>query len=309
MIYDFIGDVHGHADKLKTLLTRLGYRKKGGVYSHDDSGRMAVFLGDFIDRGPAIRETLEIARFMVDSGNAYAIMGNHEYNAICFHTARPSEPGVWMRRRTDKNLYQYLETLYQFKDNRGELEDYLVWFRTLPFWLDLGGVRAVHAAWNVQSMETLAGYSDGGRVISEELLRAGTVTASPEYVSLQKLLKGIEIELPRGVTFRDKDGNSRSKMRVRWWLKGEGKSYGELTFEHNEKIADDYPDPGEMEKLTGYDDDAPVFFGHYWFSGPAPSIIDSKFACLDYSVASGGFLTAYTWRGEKELDDSGFTIA
>lgn len=45
-----------------------------------------IFLGDFIDRGPKIRETLQIVRAMVDAGTALAVMGNHEYNAICFHS-------------------------------------------------------------------------------------------------------------------------------------------------------------------------------------------------------------------------------
>ena len=309
MIYDFIGDVHGHAEKLKTLLKKLGYKKKGSAFTHGDANRMAVFLGDFIDRGPAIRETLEISRNMVDSGAAHAIMGNHEYNAICFHTTRVTEPGAWMRRRTDKNIYQYLETLCQFRDHRRELEDYLSWFRTLPLWIDLDGVRAVHAAWDASSMRALAGYSEDGRLISDELLRAGSVTGSLEYESLQKLLKGIEIKLPEGVTFTDNDGNVRAKMRARWWLTGKGKRYGELTFRRNEAAKNEYPDPDEVKKLAGYDDGAPVFFGHYWFSGQAPRIVGPKIACLDYSVASGGFLTAYTWRGEEDLDDSGFTVA
>jgi len=33
---DFIGDVHGHADKLEELLLKLGYSKSSGVYSHAD---------------------------------------------------------------------------------------------------------------------------------------------------------------------------------------------------------------------------------------------------------------------------------
>jgi hypothetical protein len=277
MTYDFIGDVHGHAGRLKILLRRLGYEKKGGVFEHPDSERIAVFLGDFIDRGPAIRETLEIARSMIDSKRALAIMGNHEYNAICFHVERPAEPGVWMRRRTDKNLFQYLETLYQFKDHRGELEDYLLWFRTLPLWLDLGEVRAVHAAWHVPSMDALAGFPDGGRLVSDELLQACTVIGSNEYIAVENLLKGMEISLPGGATFTDPDGNVRSKMRARWWI--------------------------------GYHDNVPVFFGHYWFHDDKPAIINPKVVCLDYSVAKGGFLAAYTWRGEKELQDAAFTVA
>ena len=55
---DLIGDVHGHADELEELLRKLGYSKNDKVYSHPN--RKVLFVGDYIDRGPKIRETLEI---------------------------------------------------------------------------------------------------------------------------------------------------------------------------------------------------------------------------------------------------------
>ena len=85
VFYDVIGDIHGHSDELEVLLQKLGFVKVNGVYSHP-GGRKVVFVGDFIDRGPKIRETLYLVRDMVLSGNAQAVMGNHEYNAVCFHT-------------------------------------------------------------------------------------------------------------------------------------------------------------------------------------------------------------------------------
>ena len=49
-MYDLIGDIHGHADELTELLTKLGYKLRNGVWSNDH--RMIIFLGDYIDRGP-----------------------------------------------------------------------------------------------------------------------------------------------------------------------------------------------------------------------------------------------------------------
>ena len=63
MTYDVIGDIHGHAEELRTLLRQLGYEERNGGYVAE--GRNAIFVGDFIDRGPAIREALQIARAMV----------------------------------------------------------------------------------------------------------------------------------------------------------------------------------------------------------------------------------------------------
>jgi hypothetical protein len=65
-MYDLIGDIHGHADALQRLLKTLGYSRQKGVYRH--TGRQAIFLGDFIDRGTKIRETLEIVRPVVEPG-------------------------------------------------------------------------------------------------------------------------------------------------------------------------------------------------------------------------------------------------
>jgi hypothetical protein len=59
-MYDLIGDIHGHADELVKLLKALGYQKVAASYRHPD--RKVIFLGDFIDRGPQIRQALEIGR-------------------------------------------------------------------------------------------------------------------------------------------------------------------------------------------------------------------------------------------------------
>ena len=65
MIYDVIGDIHGHADKLKGLLTKLGYTltKHDTLnlhYYQPPQGHRAMFIGDLMDRGPQEVESLEI---------------------------------------------------------------------------------------------------------------------------------------------------------------------------------------------------------------------------------------------------------
>ena len=71
-MYDIIGDIHGQADKLEALLRTLGYRERGGAWRHP--ARTAIFVGDFIDRGPAQVRSVTIARRMVDAGAAPAVM-------------------------------------------------------------------------------------------------------------------------------------------------------------------------------------------------------------------------------------------
>ena len=152
-MHDLIGDIHGHADALQQLLTSLGYSRQKGVYRHPE--RRAIFLGDFIDRGPQIRETLEIVRPMVDAGSALAVMGNHELNALAFHTPNPDEPGCHLRPHNEKNSNQHAETMRQVP--AGELASYLSWFRTLPMWLDLDRLRVVHACWDETQVGKIGG--------------------------------------------------------------------------------------------------------------------------------------------------------
>ena len=104
-MYDLIGDIHGHADELLQLLEKLGYEKAQGAYRHPD--RKVIFLGDFIDRGPKIRQVLEIVRPMIEEGKALTVMGNHELNALAYHTEDPESPGKHLRQHNDKNVGQH----------------------------------------------------------------------------------------------------------------------------------------------------------------------------------------------------------
>ena len=68
--FDIVGDVHGCCDELEELLALLGYVPgDDGVPRHPD-GRIAVFLGDLVDRGPRILDTVGLVRRMVAAGSA-----------------------------------------------------------------------------------------------------------------------------------------------------------------------------------------------------------------------------------------------
>jgi protein phosphatase len=122
--FDIIGDVHGCAGELEELLALLGYQATatvtalGGaspVYTHPD-GRKAVFLGDLVDRGPRILDTVRLAWAMIEAGSALAIPGNHDSKLVRWLRGRnvqvthgleasvaeiaalPDEPGTGTRR-------------------------------------------------------------------------------------------------------------------------------------------------------------------------------------------------------------------
>jgi serine/threonine protein phosphatase 1 len=70
-----IGDVHGRADLLESL---IGYIELGKELGVEDPFAI-VFLGDLIDRGPDSRKAVELALAAVDRHPGSAIiMGNHE---------------------------------------------------------------------------------------------------------------------------------------------------------------------------------------------------------------------------------------
>jgi protein phosphatase len=90
--FDIIGDLHGCADELEELLRRLGYEiaafspgrpslDSGPLYAHP-LGRKAIFLGDLVDRGPRVLDTVRLVRNMVRAGAALCIPGNHDVKLV-----------------------------------------------------------------------------------------------------------------------------------------------------------------------------------------------------------------------------------
>jgi protein phosphatase len=87
--FDLIGDIHGCHAELIELLDQLGYEAthqelgsdgslRDAPTFHHPQGRKAVFLGDLVDRGPGILNTLRVVHNMVEAGTAFCVIGNHD---------------------------------------------------------------------------------------------------------------------------------------------------------------------------------------------------------------------------------------
>jgi hypothetical protein len=304
--YDLIGDIHGHLAPLETLLQRLGYERDGVGWRHPS--RQAIFLGDFVDRGPEQRAVVNLARAMVERGAALAVIGNHEFNALAFHTDDPHQPGT-LRRRSNRNIRNHLAFLHAYlasPEGEAELPEVLNWFHNLPLFLDLDGLRVVHACWDPHALAVLRPYLAAGNRLTPDLLVQACRTDTDVFRAVEILLKGKEIKLPDQHNFRDKDGVARQRIRIRWWEPGPH-TYRSLFMgpASAEAHIPDEPVSTEYELAYG-SEEPPVFVGHYWLDGePAP--LADNVACLDYSVArSGGKLVAYQWDGEQQLEPAKF---
>jgi len=293
MKIDFIGDIHGHAGELTSLLVKLGYNNNKEYYFHPE-GRKVVFVGDFIDRGPQIRATLEIVKSMCDNGTATAVMGNHEYNAILFHTQKKG--GGFYREHGFKEINSHFETLKQFKDDPQEWYEYIEWFKTLPLFIETENYRVVHAFWSQSHVDFL---KSNPIQWNGSWFEKVTDDSNYEFQLVEELLKGKEHKLPNGYSFLDKDCTTRTESRVKWWHQIEGQIlYGDYLINCPEnlkhKTLEYTPDKIPLDK--------PIFFGHYWLKEDSPTVMNSNAICLDYSVAKNGHLVAYS------LDTENLTI-
>jgi hypothetical protein len=299
---DFIGDIHGHADKLEELLQKLGYIKTNGVYSHPE--RKVLFVGDYIDRGPKIRETLQIVRAMVDSDNAIALMGNHEYNALCFHYQETE--GGHLRKHLIKNIIQHYETLKQFQNRQKEYEDYLDWFKTLPLYYESDKFKAVHACWDNKNIEYLRRTLVNDR-LTDELIYRSVEKDTELNEAINQTLKGKELKIPEGLFFTDHEDTKRTEIRIKWWENPLVMTYKSISVETIDNLPEQPINLSDLKSHEFYcDNDKKVFFGHYWLKG-IPSFDKDNICCLDYSVAKGGKLVAYRLNGESILDSKNLT--
>lgn len=147
-MFDFIGDVHGCVDELRTLLGKLGYVYQphfmdgGQTYVYDALGpnagkRQAVFVGDLNDRGPDSASVLSDVMGMHRAGSALVVLGNHDDKLARWLKGNKVKPS--------HGLEKTIEELASWsQEQRNELRD---WLLSLPYqmFLDNGRVLVAHA--------------------------------------------------------------------------------------------------------------------------------------------------------------------
>jgi len=128
--FDIIGDVHGCCSELIELLGQLGYRVEQ-VEGRPDGlpyrvappgGRKAVFLGDLVDRGPRVVDTLKLVMGMRRDGIAQCVPGNHDIKLLRKLQGR----NVQITHGLDRTLAELERESDEFRQQVAEFIDGLV---------------------------------------------------------------------------------------------------------------------------------------------------------------------------------------
>jgi hypothetical protein len=292
-LYDIIGDLHGQAELLIRLLKKQAYRQGAEGWKHPD--RKAIFLGDFINKGPESRKVLSIVMQMVEHKNAYAIVGNHELKLLFFF--HKHEGGAYIQAHSPARQEQLKPALQAFADDRAALLDYMRWLQRLPLLVELPGLRAVHAFWHRPSIRFLKNQFPEMR-LSDELLRS-MLPGSRVERAVHELLVGLKLPLP----------GRQAYFKARWWNLAESDRYRDLAIRPDDQIGNPRVDLNEIDPDTyRYPDDGPpLFFGHYNLPGD-PRLLAGHYACLDFNREEQPLAVAYHWDGEQKLKAHKFSF-
>lgn len=303
-MYDIVGDIHGYADKLVELLSVLGYKKTGDVWSHPT--RTLISIGDLIDRGPQQKAVVDILKPMADEGHAIVLMGNHEFNAVSW--AMKDATGEYLRPHTAKNYKQHKDFLQQADTESKWYDKTIEWFASLPLLFETPELRCVHAAWDKANINYLKQNLSKDFTLHSNQWHLANNPSHPLFDAIEYCLKGPEISLPNGQFFYDGGGVKRTEMRLQWWNVGKNSTYRDCAISVPDISS--LPNlPIQVDYMASDSPAKPTFFGHYWMTGE-PKLLSEFTTCLDWSVTTpDGVLAAYRFDGEEKLQQHKLTWA
>jgi serine/threonine protein phosphatase 1 len=122
-----VGDIHGRLDLLDELLGWIG----NDIAQRPIAKPIYVFVGDYIDRGPASRETIDRLIEHRERNNCVFLKGNHELVAIKCLSDR-SLFDTWMRLGGMETLASYGISAHGLTNGRKVVELQAAFHRALP---------------------------------------------------------------------------------------------------------------------------------------------------------------------------------
>ncbi|MGH1576151.1 metallophosphoesterase family protein [Planktotalea sp.] len=150
-----IGDIHGCLDQLHAALNRVD----DDVEALNIDDPTLVFLGDYVDRGPASAQVLEelIQLSLSDPDAVVCLMGNHERMMLDFLDDPLKAGPQWLKFGGRETLESYgitgvdaeagKEQLYEACEELWDAmpEGTEAWLRHLPLHWSTGNMHCVHA--------------------------------------------------------------------------------------------------------------------------------------------------------------------
>ncbi len=146
---DIIGDVHGCYDELQELITTLGHAE---LLDSDLPAAPVgmkprlIFVGDIVDRGDRIVETVTLVHRLCRNGHALMVMGNHDYRFL-----------RWLHGRDVELKHGLEQTIQQFQqlptaEFEGKKKELIPFFEEAPWAIRFDGGKGlvVHAAWHAE---------------------------------------------------------------------------------------------------------------------------------------------------------------
>lgn len=257
-----------------------------------------LFLGDFIDAGSGVSKASDLkvlteVKALIDDKKAVGVMGNHELNAILFHTFNESFP---LRPHSEKNKRQHKSFIEAFGVGTCSAKKWTDWFlSTFPLWREFEGLRLVHACWSEQQIKVVKRRRPDGYLKSEDLFEISS--ESTDFGKAVKVItSGPEVVLPEPYMFKDYQGNIRKEVRIAWW-----NSYASNWQDATLSVPDpsQLPStavPPEISTEIYSSDEKPVLVGHYKMKGE-PTINSINASSLDYPSSP----CVYKWFGGRTL--------
>lgn len=157
-------------------------------------------------------ETYSLVRSMIDRGAALAVRGDHELNAFAFKTPHPEQPGERLRTGAEKNRNQHGVFLKQVGEDSALHNEIIAWFKMSPLYLDLDGLRVMHACWHDEALAKLSPFFDPRQCLLEDAWGETAHNGTDTYNAAEILLKGLENPLSAGDRPLDKDGHERRNI-------------------------------------------------------------------------------------------------
>ena len=114
-----IGDIHGHFEKFHSAYAKMHFEPA------DD---LLVFLGDYIDRGPSARRTLEFVMKLAVEKNVVLLRGNHEQMMLDYFFGGATGES-WLMNGGKETM---AELLAWEKESPGAVARVLAFLRGLP---------------------------------------------------------------------------------------------------------------------------------------------------------------------------------